>query len=346
MKNISSDPTFCFQLLKLPTSATESEIKVAYRILARQCHPDLNHNDPKAAEKFNLLNQAYQAALECVQQRPEGFHDKTDKAEVTSNQFHPPVWISNLSQPERCAKANAAYGTALELLQRLQDQLAWKQLQDAVWLDPTNLNFRYKLEDVALYRGCLRELEAFLHAVDRAFPRMTTCTSTRRATPLREERILPLITPPPKTEAPVRPLYERPELAPLQIGPLASDQQVMPELPIPPQHSEASSSPAISLGEPGKPPSGNEQPLSQISAVLKTIRSWMAQTTAVLPLTEPWQTLTLMVFAGFLGSTLTLLICTVRTDSNSEVDQPELIATASSNRSYRRELAVLGLTDR
>jgi len=51
-----------YQVLKVPKTASEKEIKQAYRKLARQHHPDLHQADAKAAaeEKFKLINEAYE----------------------------------------------------------------------------------------------------------------------------------------------------------------------------------------------------------------------------------------------------------------------------------------------
>lgn len=50
-----------YQILGVPKTATEKEIKAAYRKLARQWHPDANPKDAKAAEeKFKELQEAYE----------------------------------------------------------------------------------------------------------------------------------------------------------------------------------------------------------------------------------------------------------------------------------------------
>lgn len=49
-----------YQLLGVPKTATEKEIKSAFRKLARQYHPDMNPNDPKAEAKFKEINEAYE----------------------------------------------------------------------------------------------------------------------------------------------------------------------------------------------------------------------------------------------------------------------------------------------
>ncbi len=48
-----------YDILGISKSATDSEIKSAYRKLARKMHPDLHPNDKKAAEKFKDITSAY-----------------------------------------------------------------------------------------------------------------------------------------------------------------------------------------------------------------------------------------------------------------------------------------------
>ena len=47
-----------YQILGLQKTATDKEIKNAYRKLARKFHPDLNPNDKQAEKKFQELNEA------------------------------------------------------------------------------------------------------------------------------------------------------------------------------------------------------------------------------------------------------------------------------------------------
>lgn len=51
-----SDP---YSVLGIGKDAGKDEIKKAYRKKAKEYHPDLHPNDPKAAEKMNEINEAY-----------------------------------------------------------------------------------------------------------------------------------------------------------------------------------------------------------------------------------------------------------------------------------------------
>jgi molecular chaperone DnaJ len=47
-----------YAVLGVPSTATQDEIKKAYRKLAKRYHPDANANDPKAAERFKEISEA------------------------------------------------------------------------------------------------------------------------------------------------------------------------------------------------------------------------------------------------------------------------------------------------
>lgn len=49
-----------YEVLGLDKSATEAEIKKAYRKMAKENHPDLHPDDPKAQEKFAEIAEAYE----------------------------------------------------------------------------------------------------------------------------------------------------------------------------------------------------------------------------------------------------------------------------------------------
>ena len=48
-----------YEVLGVSKTATQDELKKAYRKLARKYHPDLNKDNEEAAEKFKECNEAY-----------------------------------------------------------------------------------------------------------------------------------------------------------------------------------------------------------------------------------------------------------------------------------------------
>ena len=48
-----------YSVLGVSRDASQDEVKKAYRRKARENHPDLNPNDPNAAERMNEINEAY-----------------------------------------------------------------------------------------------------------------------------------------------------------------------------------------------------------------------------------------------------------------------------------------------
>ena len=49
-----------YEVLGLSKTASQDEVKKAYRKLARKYHPDANPDDPKAEEKFKEVSSAYE----------------------------------------------------------------------------------------------------------------------------------------------------------------------------------------------------------------------------------------------------------------------------------------------
>jgi molecular chaperone DnaJ len=58
-----------YEILGIPRDAPESEVKKAFRRLARELHPDVNRHDPETEEKFKAAAEAYEV-LSDPERRP------------------------------------------------------------------------------------------------------------------------------------------------------------------------------------------------------------------------------------------------------------------------------------
>lgn len=66
-----------YKLLGLPRDASQDDIRKAHRKLVREYHPDANPEDPRAGERFNEVQRAY-----------EVLSDEKKRREYDNKRFH------------------------------------------------------------------------------------------------------------------------------------------------------------------------------------------------------------------------------------------------------------------
>lgn len=110
---MANDP---FTVLGVSSSATEDEIKSAYRKLAKKYHPDLNPGDKNAEAKMREVNEAYTRALQIKKtgrdpyQDPYGSSGSSGSSGYYGNPFGQGPWGNTGKQGGYGAGGNGGQG--------------------------------------------------------------------------------------------------------------------------------------------------------------------------------------------------------------------------------------------
>ena len=118
---MSNDP---YAALGLTKSASDAEIKKAYRKIARTCHPDLKPDDPKAEAKFKAASAAYDLLKDAATRArfDKGEIDATG-AERPERQFYR-EYAEAPGNPYRSGPQQADFGDASDIFSNFLRQRA------------------------------------------------------------------------------------------------------------------------------------------------------------------------------------------------------------------------------
>lgn len=134
-----------YRVLHVSRQATLLQIKQAYRRLARQFHPDLNPNNPKAAEQFKQICEAYEVLRDRLRREQ---YDKTRPPEPTTPKTFEAFYLQGIDKLalRDYAGAIADFTQALDLRPTsLEAYLGRCQAQDNLKQDRALLDDCYQI---------------------------------------------------------------------------------------------------------------------------------------------------------------------------------------------------------
>ena len=150
-----TNKTDYYSILQLSSEATNEDIKMSFRRLARKYHPDLNPDDPETAERFKLISSAYETLSDQTKRtrydREQRLSKKQDRRTTVSKSYS----SSYEYQPKTEGRsAQDFFSRGLTKSKAKQYQKAIKEFSKAIELDPGFIDaylkrceMRYKLGD-------------------------------------------------------------------------------------------------------------------------------------------------------------------------------------------------------
>ncbi len=156
-----------YQILEISPTASDEEVKRAYRTLSRKYHPDANVNNPhkeQAEEKFKEIQQAYQVIMEERETGKHGGQEFSGFGDFAGNSFYSES-DSEEYQMHLTAAANyirnGYFKEADNVLRQMEDRtagwyylsalanggmgnniMALEQARNAVLLEPNNMQYQ------------------------------------------------------------------------------------------------------------------------------------------------------------------------------------------------------------
>ena len=96
-----------YAILGVPRTATDGDIKKAFRKLAREHHPDVAKDKKKSEEKFKEINEAYEVLSDAGNRRK---YDELGANWKSGAEFRPPPGFGGFSNAQNYRGARADNG--------------------------------------------------------------------------------------------------------------------------------------------------------------------------------------------------------------------------------------------
>src|SRR5262245_40939697 len=100
-----------YQILGVPRTASDAEIKKAFRKLAREYHPDVAKNKKQAEEKFKDINEAYEVLGDPAKRKR---YDELGANWTSGAEFRPPPGWESFGAGKRTYRARGQHGDDFE----------------------------------------------------------------------------------------------------------------------------------------------------------------------------------------------------------------------------------------
>jgi curved DNA-binding protein CbpA len=149
-----TNKTDYYSILQVSPKATSEDIKMSFRRLARQYHPDLNPHNPETAEHFKQISEAYEILSDDVKRRRYD-SDRNLKAKQKQNVYSDYNSTNRYSEPaSEVQNAQDFFLRGMSKSRSKEYQKAIKEYSKAIELDRSFIDaylkrceMRYKLGD-------------------------------------------------------------------------------------------------------------------------------------------------------------------------------------------------------
>lgn len=144
-----------YSILQVSSDATNEDIKLSFRRLARKYHPDLNPNDPETAERFKLISSAYEILSDQTKRTRYDREQRLSKKQDSRTTVNGGYSSSYEYRPKTAGRSSQDFfSKGLSKSKAKQYQQAIKDFSKAIELDPSFIDaylkrceMRYKLGD-------------------------------------------------------------------------------------------------------------------------------------------------------------------------------------------------------